>query len=108
MQARLLFHPIQRRRFHRVSPNISKLSFFYFMTMSPADKIAIIGHNGWAAQAIVKSLAAQAFTTPLRVLARDASSITSLPDNVEVARYSWDREESIASALYGIDILLQV
>ncbi|THW84124.1 hypothetical protein D6D18_07907 [Aureobasidium pullulans] len=77
------------------------------MTMSPADKIAIIGHNGWAAQAIVKSLAAQAFTTPLRVLARDASSITSLPDNVEVARYSWDREESIASALYGIDILLQ-
>ncbi|KAG2170752.1 hypothetical protein JADG_010491 [Aureobasidium aubasidani] len=62
--------------------------------MSPADKIAIIGHNGWAAQAIVKSLAAQAFTTPLRVLARDASSITSLPDNVEVARYSWDREDS--------------
>lgn len=76
--------------------------------MSPSDKIAIIGHNGWAAQAIVKSLATQAFTAPLRVLARDASSIASLPDNVEVARYSWDREESIASALYGIDIVLQV
>ncbi|THY33973.1 hypothetical protein D6D01_02078 [Aureobasidium pullulans] len=74
--------------------------------MSPSDKIAIIGHNGWAAQAIVKSLAAQAFTTPLRVLARDASSITSLPDNVEVVRYSWDREESITSALHGVDILL--
>ncbi|THX22247.1 hypothetical protein D6C98_05860 [Aureobasidium pullulans] len=68
--------------------------------MSPSDKIAIIGHNGWAAQAIVKSLATQAFTAPLRVLARDASSIASLPDNVEVARYSWDREDYM-----GIDIV---
>ncbi|THY12958.1 hypothetical protein D6D02_04942, partial [Aureobasidium pullulans] len=106
LQARLHFHPIQQRRFHRASPNISKLSFFYFTTMSPSDTIAIIGHNGWAAQTIVKSLAAQAFTTPLRVLARDASSIANLPDNVEVARYSWDREESITSALHGVNILL--
>lgn len=74
--------------------------------MAPTDKIAIIGHNGWAAQSIINSLAAQAFTIPIRILAREHSSIAKLPKNVEVARYSWENTESIVSALRGVDVLL--
>lgn len=74
--------------------------------MARSDKIAIIGNNGWAAQTIIKSLAEQPFAKPLRILAREKSSIQNLPDNVEVVRYSWNSNESIALALRGVDILM--
>lgn len=74
--------------------------------MARSDNIAIIGHNGWAAQAIIRSLAEQPFAKPLRILARENSSIQSVPSNVEVVRYSWDNNESIALALRGVDILM--
>ncbi|KAI5202353.1 hypothetical protein E4T39_04764 [Aureobasidium subglaciale] len=74
--------------------------------MTLSDKIAIIGHNGWAAQPIVKALAAQAFKQPIRIIAREQASIDTLPENVEVVRYSWDNASSIASALDGVDVLL--
>ncbi|KAI5275047.1 hypothetical protein E4T47_01868 [Aureobasidium subglaciale] len=74
--------------------------------MTLYEKIAIIGHNGWAAQAIVKALAAQAFEQPIRIIAREQSSIDTLSNNVEVVHYSWDNPSSITSALDGVDILL--
>ena len=74
--------------------------------MAPTDKIAIIGHNGWAAQSIINSLAAQAFTNPIRILARENFSTAKLPKNVEVVRYSWEEPESIVTALRGVDVLL--
>jgi len=74
--------------------------------MSPSDKIAVIGHNGWAARTILRSLVGSRFEHPVRVLARDTSSITSLPAEIELIRYSWDDEASITEALQGVDILL--
>jgi hypothetical protein len=74
--------------------------------MSPTDKIAVIGHSGWAARSILKALASQSFTQPIRVLARESSNTDALPDNTEVARYSWEDETSIANALEGVDVLL--
>lgn len=73
--------------------------------MAPTSRIAIIGHNGWAAQKIIKTLAAQPFQHPLRVLAREGSSIASLPDGIEVRRYSWDDEASLTEGLKDIEIL---
>lgn len=74
--------------------------------MSPTDKIAVIGHNGWAARSIIKALASQPLTQPMRVLVREGSSADALPENTEIARYSWSNETSIANALEGVDVLL--
>jgi uncharacterized protein YbjT (DUF2867 family) len=74
--------------------------------MSPTDKIAVIGHGGWAARSILKALASQSFAQPIRVLARVSSNTDALPENTEVARYSWDDETSIRNALEGVDVLL--
>jgi len=74
--------------------------------MSPTDKIAVIGHSGWAARSILKALASQPFTQPIRVLARVGSNTDALPENTEVARYSWEDEASIGNALEGVDVLL--
>jgi uncharacterized protein YbjT (DUF2867 family) len=74
--------------------------------MSPKDKIAVIGLGGWAARSILKALASQPFTQPIRVLAREGSNTDALPGNTEVARYSWEDEASIGKALEGVDILL--
>lgn len=74
--------------------------------MSPTDRIAVIGHNGWAAQSIIRALASQLSTQPVRVLAREGSSTDALPANTEVARYSWKDEKSIGNALEGVDVLL--
>lgn len=76
--------------------------------MSPTDKVAIIGHNGWAARSILKALSSQSFTQPIRVLAREGSNTATLPENTEVARYSWEDEASISKALEGVDVLLYV
>lgn len=76
--------------------------------MSPTDKLAVIGHNGWAARSILRALAFQRFTQPIRVLARKGSGVATLPQNTEVARYSWDDEASISKALDGVDVLLYV
>ena len=75
-------------------------------TMSPTDKLAVIGHNGWAARSIIRALAAQPFQQPIRVLARESSNTDSLPTNTEIARYSWNDEASISESLKGIDVLL--
>jgi hypothetical protein len=74
--------------------------------MSPTDKVAVIGHGGWAARSILKVLASQPFTKPIRVLARENSNADALPENTEVARYSWEDKVSIANALEGVDVLL--
>lgn len=74
--------------------------------MSPTDRIAVIGHGGWAARSILKALASQPFTQPIRVLARGGSNTDALPGNTEVARYSWEDETSIRAALEGVDVLL--
>ena len=74
--------------------------------MSPTDKLAVIGHNGWAARSIIKALASQPFTHPVRVLVREGPNADALPDNTEIVRYSWADEASIANALEGIDVLL--
>lgn len=74
--------------------------------MSPTDRLAIIGHNGWAAQSIVASLASQPFETPIRILAREGSKTDGLSNNVQLVRYLWDDDASIAQALEGVDILL--
>ncbi|GAB7324224.1 hypothetical protein MBLNU13_g07581t2 [Cladosporium sp. NU13] len=74
--------------------------------MSPTDKLAVIGHNGWAARSIIKALASQPFTHPIRVLVREGSNAGALPENTEIARYSWANEASIANALEGVDVLL--
>lgn len=74
--------------------------------MSPTDKIAVIGHNGWAARSIIRALASQPFTQPVRVLAREGSNTDALPDNTEVARYSWEDETTVRNALEGVDVLL--
>lgn len=74
--------------------------------MSPTDRIAVIGHNGWAARSIIRALASQFFTQPVRVLAREGSNTDALPGNTEVARYSWEDEASVRNALEGADVLL--
>jgi len=74
--------------------------------MSPKDKIAVIGHGGWAARSIVKALASRPFTQPIRVLARGGSNTDALPEITEVARYSWEDEASIRTALEGVNVLL--
>ena len=74
--------------------------------MSPTDKIAVIGHSGWAAKSILRALASQPFTQPIRVLAREGSHTSALPENTEVARYSWEDKTSIRNALEGVDVLL--
>lgn len=74
--------------------------------MSPTDRIAVIGHNGWAARSIIRALASQPFTQPVRVLAREGSNTDALPESTEVARYSWEDEKSIRNALEGVDVLL--
>lgn len=74
--------------------------------MSPNDKLAVIGHNGWAARSIIKALASQPFTHPIRVLVREGSNADALPRNTEIVRYSWANEASIANSLEGIDVLL--
>lgn len=74
--------------------------------MSPTDKLAVIGHNGWAARSIIKALASQPSTHPIRVLVREGSNADALPENTEVARYSWANEASIGNALEGVDVLL--
>lgn len=74
--------------------------------MGLTHKIAIIGHNGWAASRIVENLAAHPFQNAIRILAREGSSVASLPSNVEVARYSWSDSDSIRNGLEGIDILM--
>lgn len=74
--------------------------------MARTDRIAIIGHNGWAARKIIASLAAQSFENPLRVLARSGSNTDSVPSGVDIHRYSWDDDTSLAKGLEDIDILL--
>ncbi|KAM0723663.1 hypothetical protein Q7P37_000651 [Cladosporium fusiforme] len=74
--------------------------------MSPTDKLAVIGHNGWAARSILRALASQPFEYPIRVLAREGSDTSTLPQNTESVRYSWDDETSISEAVKGIDIVL--
>jgi uncharacterized protein YbjT (DUF2867 family) len=76
--------------------------------MGLADKIAIIGHNGWAASHIIKALAAQPFHQRLRVLARHGSSTAQLPPEVEVRRYAWEEPAALESALDRVDILMYV
>lgn len=76
--------------------------------MSPTDRLAVIGHGGWAARAILGALASQSFTQPIRVLAREGSNAATLPKNTELVRYSWDDEASISKALEGVDVLLCV
>lgn len=76
--------------------------------MSPNDRLAVIGHNGWAARSIIRALASQPFTLPIRVLAREGSNTATLPQNTEVVRYSWDDETSISKALEGVDVLLYI
>lgn len=76
------------------------------LTMSPNDKIAIIGHNGWAASGIIKSLALQPFEQSIRILAREGSRTSDVPENTELVRYSWDDDASISQALEGVDVLL--
>lgn len=74
--------------------------------MGIADKLAIIGHNGWAASRIIQNLASHRFHQPLRILARHGSDVSRLPPKVEIARYSWDDGASLRSALDGVDILM--
>ena len=74
--------------------------------MGLSDKIAIIGHNGWAAQKIIQTLASHPFHRTIRILARQGSDISHLPQNVEVSRYTWDDPTSIWSALDDVDILM--
>lgn len=74
--------------------------------MSSTDKIAILGHNGWAARDILKCLASRPFTQPIRILARVTSNVANLPKNTEVARFSWSDDNSISRALEGVDVLL--
>ncbi|KAK3711903.1 hypothetical protein LTR37_009421 [Vermiconidia calcicola] len=74
--------------------------------MGLADKIAIIGHNGWVASHIIRALAAHPFHQPLRILAREGSSTAQLPSNVEVVHYAWDDYTALHNALEGVDILI--
>lgn len=74
--------------------------------MTLTDRIAIIGHNGWAASRIVRALAAQPFDHPLCILARHGSSVSALPPGVELVRYSWDDESSLRAALEGVDVVM--
>lgn len=74
--------------------------------MTLTDKIAIIGHNGWAASRIVSKLAAHPFKHSLRILARQGSSTAKLPPNVEISNYSWDDATELRDVLNGVDILI--
>lgn len=76
--------------------------------MGLIDKVAIIGHNGWAASRIIQALAAHSFQHPIRILARHGSSVARLPGNVELKRYSWDDEAGLRAALDGVDILMWI
>lgn len=76
--------------------------------MGISDRIAIVGHNGWTASRIIKTLAAHPFQHPIRVLAREGSNVSRLPPTVEISRYNWDSQASLRSALSGIDILMLV
>ena len=76
--------------------------------MGLSDKIAVIGHNGWAAKRIIEGIAAQPFEQSIRILAREGSDIKDLPKNVEVARYTWDDQPGLAKSLEGVDILMYV
>lgn len=77
-------------------------------TMGFPDKIALIGHNGWAAQRIVEALAKAPFHSPIRILAREGSDVSRLPERTEVSRYTWDDPAALRRAVEGVDILMQV
>ena len=74
--------------------------------MGIADKLSIIGHNGWAASRIIQNLATYPFHQPLRILARHGSDVSRLPPKIEIARYTWDDQASLRNALEGVDILM--
>ncbi|KAF7887345.1 hypothetical protein EAF00_009639 [Botryotinia globosa] len=66
------------------------------------NKVAIIGHRGWAAGPIVEALAT-ASVQPIRILYRAGSTVGNVPKNVELAEYSWDQESSLETALREAD-----
>jgi nucleoside-diphosphate-sugar epimerase len=59
----------------------------------PYNRIAIYGHRGWAASAIVKALAD--FGAPIKVLHRPDSDVTMLPASVNTVAVDLTATEEV-------------
>ena len=73
--------------------------------MTSKNKLAIIGHRGWAATPITRALA-EASAHPVRILHRHGSDITQLPANTEAVPVALDDEDSLTKAVSDIDICM--
>jgi hypothetical protein len=68
------------------------------------NRIAVYGHRGWASSAIVNALARS--RTPLRVLYRPSSDISTIPPIATTVEVDVDDQEALVSALQDIDIVM--
>jgi len=68
------------------------------------NRIAIYGHRGWAASAIVKALADSGAS--IKVLYRPGSDISMLPAYVSIVAIDLTATEAVIKALQGIDIVM--
>lgn len=68
------------------------------------NRIAVYGHRGWASSAIVAALIESG--TPIKVLYRPGSDISSLPDSVTKIASDLDDQDTIIAALQDVDIVL--
>ncbi|KAK5731374.1 hypothetical protein LTR15_001314 [Elasticomyces elasticus] len=70
------------------------------------NRIAIYGHRGWASSAIVAALAASGAS--VRVLHRQDSDVSALPDHVDKVAIDVSNQEQLVAALKEVDILISL
>ncbi|KAI0150617.1 NAD(P)-binding protein [Xylariaceae sp. FL1272] len=68
------------------------------------NRIAILGHNGWAGSAVLRALASTG--APIKVLHRAGSDVSQLPAGVTSAEIDLDDPNTLIPALKNIDIAL--
>jgi len=68
------------------------------------NRIAIYGHRGWAASAIVKALVDSG--APIKVLHRPDSDISMLPASIRTVDVDLTATEEVTKALQDIDIVM--
>jgi nucleoside-diphosphate-sugar epimerase len=68
------------------------------------NRIAIYGHRGWASSAITAALIASG--TPVKVLYRPGSDVSSLPDSIATVAVDLADHGQVVAALQDVDIVM--